>query len=68
MKTSQKVLKVLKASKEKLTTYEIAKRAEISNGAARIHLFKLLLADINLKHSVEDSNVGTGEKDMWWLE
>jgi len=61
----QNILKILRESSEPLSTYEIAKKANVSWSTANIHLKDLLIKGI-IK-SKEDS-VKSKKRIVWWIE
>ncbi len=49
----------------KLSTYQIAKKLNISWSTANIHCYKLKMVG-KIDGSPEDSKFGMGEKMIWW--
>jgi len=61
----EKILKVLRETPEPLSTYEIAKKLNISWSTANIHLKDLLLKDL-VKNKEE--MVKSKRRLVWWVE
>lgn len=61
------IQKVLKESKEPLSTYEIAKKAGISWSTTNIHCYKLKDDDI-IGSKLEVAAIGSGKKMLWFLK
>ena len=61
----EKILKVLRETSEPLSTYEIAKKLNISWSTANIHLKDLLLKDL-VKNKEE--MVKSKRRLVWWVE
>ncbi len=58
--------KILRSSKQPLSTYEIAKRAKISWSTANIHCYKLK-SEGKIDGKLEKAEVGSGKKMVWWI-
>ncbi len=58
--------KILKTSRQPLSTYEIAKRAKISWSTANIHCYKLK-SEGKINGKLEKAEVGSGKKMIWWI-
>ena len=63
--TDEKILKVLREHKDPLSTYEIAKKTNISWSTANIHL-----KDLQLKKMVKsrEDTVKSKRRIIWWVE
>ena len=61
----EKILKVLRETPEPLSTYEIAKKLNISWSTANIHLKDLLLKDL-VKNKEE--MVKSKRRLVWWVD
>lgn len=59
------ILKILRESHEPLSTYDIAKRLDISWSTANVHLKDLLLK--NLVKSKEEM-IKSKRRVVWWIE
>ena len=59
--------KILKSSERPLSTYELAKQANISWSTANIHCYKLK-AQGRIKGKLEAAKVGSGKKMLWWIK
>lgn len=57
---------ILKKSKLPISTYELAKQANISWSTANIHCYKLK-SEGKIKGKIEQANVGQGKKMLWWI-
>lgn len=58
--------RILKTSKQPLSTYAIAKRAKISWSTANIHCYKLK-SEGKIHGQMETAEVGSGKKMVWWI-
>lgn len=66
MKPLKRILAVLK-KEDDLTTYQVAKKANVSWSTANMHLFKLY-AKGQVKFEELESRVGTGLKTIWRIK
>ena len=57
---------ILKKSKLPISTYELAKQANISWSTANIHCYKLK-SEGKIKGKLEKANIGQGKKMLWWI-
>ncbi len=57
---------ILKRSKGPISTYELAKQANISWSTANIHCYKLK-SEGKIKGKLEMANIGLGKKMLWWI-
>lgn len=67
MTIDEMILKVLEEAGRPLSTYEIAKRAGISWGAANMYCYKLKDEGLIEKKVVLPA-VGQTKKVLWWLK
>ncbi len=58
--------RILKTSKEPLSTYQIAKQVKISWSTANIHCYKLK-SEGKIDGKMEKAEVGSGKKMIWWI-
>ncbi len=58
--------KILKTSRQPLSTYQIAKQAKISWSTANIHCYKLK-SEGKIDGKMEKAEVGSGKKMVWWI-
>ncbi len=58
--------RILKTSKQPLSTYQIAKQAKISWSTANIHCYKLK-SEGKIDGKMEKAEVGSGKKMIWWI-
>ena len=63
----QKILKILRESKEPLSTYEIGKKTEMTWSTANSHCYKLKSMRL-IDGKTEKSKFGLGEKIVWWIK
>jgi predicted transcriptional regulator len=61
------IINVLKEANAPLSTYEIAKRAEVSWATTNTHCFKLAFLGL-IEGKTEESKIRVLEKKMWWLK
>ncbi len=61
------IQKILGESKEPLSTYEIAKKANLSWSTVNIHSYKLKDQGI-IDCRLEVAEVGSGKKMLWFLK
>ena len=61
------IQKILKDSKDPLSTYEIAKLAKISWSTANTHCYKLKDESL-IDGKLETAKVGAGRKMLWWVK
>ncbi len=59
------ILKMLRESREPLSTYDIAKRLNISWSTANIHLKDLLLKDMVKS---KEEMIKSKRRVVWWIE
>ena len=57
---------ILKKSKRPISTYELAKEANISWSTANIHCYKLK-TEGKIRGKLETANIGSGKKMLWWI-
>ena len=64
-KSDEKILKVLRESHEPLSTYEIAKKTDLSWSTANIHL-----KDLQIKGMVKNKEdaIKNKKRVVWWVE
>ena len=58
--------KILKTSRQPLSTYQIAKQVKISWSTANIHCYKLK-SEGKIDGKMEKAEVGSGKKMIWWI-
>lgn len=61
------IKKILEESKDSLSTYEIAKKTNLSWSTVNIHCYKLKDQDV-LNCKVKMAEVGSGKKILWFLK
>jgi len=64
---SEIILKILKEEGKPLSTYEIAKKANISWSTANTHCYKLK-DEGKIDGKLETATIGSSRKMMWWLK
>jgi DNA-binding CsgD family transcriptional regulator len=61
----KRILSLLKQSKEPLSTYQIAKMADVTWPTANSHCYKLKSMN-KVESKLEKSKFGSKEKVVWW--
>ena len=62
---SEMILKLLKSSKKPLSTYQIAKKLNISWSTANTHCYKLK-DEGKIEGKMESAKIGSTKKMLWW--
>lgn len=60
------IRKILEGSKEPLSTYEIAKKANLSWSTVNVHCYKLKGENV-VSPKLEVADIGSGKKVLWSL-
>ena len=60
------IIKLLKKSSEPLSTYQVAKKLDVSWSTANAHCFKLKSFG-KIEGNFKESKFGQGMKMIWWL-
>jgi predicted transcriptional regulator len=63
----KKILELLKKSEEPLSTYQIAKKTNVTWPTANSHCYKLKSLGL-IKNKYEESKFGSKQKLVWWIK
>ncbi|MFH1364126.1 MAG: hypothetical protein ABIH52_00560 [Candidatus Aenigmatarchaeota archaeon] len=65
-KADQMIIKILKSAAKPLSTYDIAKKLEISWSTANIHCYKMMAFGV-LKSKEDEVKLGV-KRVTWWVK